>query len=81
MGIYDREYIRRDGHRFFGSLGDRGQVCKWLIIINVVVFVLQIITLDHEDGGPFGGGLVQSPLTRALILNVEKVQHGQVCAY
>jgi membrane associated rhomboid family serine protease len=64
MGIYDREYIRRDGPRFLGSLGGHGQVCKWLILINVVVFVLQII-----DGGP---------VTDWLMLDVSAVLRGQV---
>src|SRR5262249_16345150 len=27
----------------FGSFADRGAVCKWLIMINVVVFVLQLL--------------------------------------
>ena len=32
MGIYDREYYRRDGPSFLGSFSDRGKVCKWLEI-------------------------------------------------
>jgi membrane associated rhomboid family serine protease len=44
MGIYDREYYRREGPSFLGSLAPRGKVCKWLIIINVAVFVLQLIS-------------------------------------
>src|SRR5947209_2059358 len=69
MGIYDREYIRRDGPRFLGSLGGHGQVCKWLILINVVVFVLQIMTGDRRNPGP---------ITEGLLLDVDKVLGGQV---
>jgi membrane associated rhomboid family serine protease len=43
MGIYDREYYRREGPSFLGSLANTGQVCKWLILINVGVFLLQIV--------------------------------------
>ena len=69
MGIYDREYIRRDGPRFLGSLGGHGQVCKWLILINIVVFVLQLMTGDRRNLGP---------ITEGLWLDVDKVMAGQV---
>jgi hypothetical protein len=37
VGIYTRDYYRQ------GSFGDSiPQVCKWLIIVNVAVFLLQI---------------------------------------
>ena len=68
MGIYDREYYRRDGPSFLGTLAAHGMVCKWLIIINVVVFVLQYMTLDLRGGG----------ITSALILDADAVMHGQV---
>ena len=35
MGIYDREYYRRDGPSFLNSIAQRGQVCNWLIAINI----------------------------------------------
>jgi rhomboid family protein len=66
MGIYDREYYRREGPSFLGSFAGQGQVCKWLILINVVVFVLQLLSQ------------AQQPLTEALILDPEKVWHGEV---
>src|SRR5262249_13573599 len=70
MGIYDREYYRREGPSFLGSFAIRGQVCKWLILINVFVFVVQMMTRDRRgDTGPF---------TEALLLNVQEVMHGQV---
>ena len=38
MGIYDRDYYRRDGPSYLGSFLERGVICKWLIGINIVVF-------------------------------------------
>ena len=42
MGINDRDYIRRGGPSFLGSFVERGTICKWLIGVNVVVFMIQI---------------------------------------
>lgn len=50
MGIYDREYYRREGPRYLDALSFRGQACKWLIIVNIVVFVLQLLTRDRFTG-------------------------------
>jgi membrane associated rhomboid family serine protease len=44
MGIYDRDYYRREGASYLESLIPSGHVCKWLIAINVFVFFLQILT-------------------------------------
>ncbi len=44
MGIYDRDYYRDNKVSFLGSFADRGLMCKWLIGINVVAFVVQLIT-------------------------------------
>jgi membrane associated rhomboid family serine protease len=63
MGIYDREYYRRESPSFF----DRGQVCKWLIGINVACFIAQIATRQNND-----------LFTTAFMLDVGKVLHGQV---
>ena len=63
MGIYDRDYYRREGQSFLGSLTERGSVCKWLIIVNVGCFFLQMVTDKFTD---------------ALILNVPAVLHGEV---
>jgi membrane associated rhomboid family serine protease len=69
MGINDRDYVRREGPSFLGSLAERGTICKWLIGINVVVFILQLLTSNRD------GGL----LTNALILNVDQVVfHGEI---
>jgi membrane associated rhomboid family serine protease len=45
MGIYDRDYYRSEGYSFLGSWTERGKVCKWLIGINVVVFIAQLVTM------------------------------------
>ena len=37
MGIYDREYYRREGPSFLGSLANQGAVVKWLVGINIGV--------------------------------------------
>jgi membrane associated rhomboid family serine protease len=63
MGIYDREYYRREGPSFLGSFTERAHACKWLILINVVVFVLQLIIPQVTELG---------------ILNVQSVMSGEV---
>ena len=65
MGIYDREYYRREGPSFLGSIRT-GQACKWLILINIAVFVLQIAT--NKSG----------VITDALLLDSDAVLHGEV---
>src|SRR5579871_146545 len=42
MGIYDREYYRSGGPSFLGSFTEQGKACKWLIGINVVLFIAQL---------------------------------------
>ncbi len=70
MGIYDRDYVRRDGPSFLGSFTKRGQVCKWLVGINVVVFIIQVLTRpDDFELGWF---------TDAFALDVQRVLHGQI---
>jgi membrane associated rhomboid family serine protease len=70
MGIYDREYYRREGPSLFGSFADRGTVCKWLIGVNAAVFILQMFTK--------GQGSHLGLFTDALVLEADKVLHGQV---
>src|SRR5205085_11979135 len=73
MGIYDRDYYRREGPTLFGSFADRGTVCKWLIGVNAAVFVVQMLTAGASLGDrPWG------PVTDALMLYPDKVMHGQV---
>src|SRR5205807_5967914 len=70
MGIYDRDYVRKDGHSFLGSFVERGTICKWLIGINVVVFIVQLLTRQGPGNDPF---------TDSLLLDVNQVVfHGQV---
>jgi membrane associated rhomboid family serine protease len=79
MGIYDREYYRREGPSFLDSFQLRGQVCKWLIVLNILIFAIQLLT---RRGWPPNGGLLlfyePGPFTNALILNTDAVLQGQV---
>ncbi|MFO0843935.1 MAG: rhomboid family intramembrane serine protease [Gemmataceae bacterium] len=70
MGIYDRDYYRRDGPGFLGSL--EGRVTGWLIGLNVACFLLQLLTRSRV------GAFWYEPFTDALILSVPKVLDGQV---
>lgn len=66
MGIYDRDYYRKEGPSYLDSFALRGQICKWLLIVNITVYILQLITRNS--------GLV----TDTLILIPQKVLDGQV---
>lgn len=74
MGIYDREYYRRDGPSFLESFTSQGKVCLRLIVLNALIFGLQIFT--RQQVGPHQW--IDGPITDALILNVSDVLHGQV---
>lgn len=50
MGIYDREYYRRSGPSYLGTVMEAGAVTKWLVIINVAVYILQLITVRGGGG-------------------------------
>jgi membrane associated rhomboid family serine protease len=78
MGIYDREYYRREGPSFLGTFAIRGQVCKWLIIINALVFVVQMLTRERVQPPGFAPVWFPGPVTEWLLLNVQEVIHGQV---
>ncbi|HZT82713.1 MAG TPA: rhomboid family intramembrane serine protease [Gemmataceae bacterium] len=78
MGIYDREYYRREGPSFLSALADRGQMCKWLVAINVVLFVLQILAQQGAFGSYEMGTRKGDPVTDALDLNTASVLQGQV---
>jgi membrane associated rhomboid family serine protease len=70
MGIYDREYYRREGPSFLGSFTEQGKACKWLIVLNVILFVLQLTVpgvtdwLDLRTGR--GAGLGDAEIVRQL---------------
>jgi membrane associated rhomboid family serine protease len=51
MGIYDRDYYRREGPSYLEALIPSGRVCKWLIAINVAVWIVQMATSRpmHEE--------------------------------
>jgi membrane associated rhomboid family serine protease len=72
MGIYDRDYYRREGPSYLESFTVRGQMVKWLLIINITVFVVQLVT-RHRDGPVW-----RSPVDEALVLDSQKVLAGEV---
>src|SRR5690606_38841405 len=50
MGIENRDYLRHEGGSSFGgSTGGGLQTVKWIIIVNVAVFVLQVVTVGAGD--------------------------------
>jgi membrane associated rhomboid family serine protease len=81
MGIHDRDYYRREGPSFLGTLASRAPVCKWLIAINIVVFLVQLVTIPRD---PVTGVMQRDPLgqiemgafTRALDLEPDKIVEG-----
>jgi membrane associated rhomboid family serine protease len=75
MGIYERDYYRESNKSFLGSFTDRGLMCKWLIGINVAVFLLQILTRTPSPLNPL---VDVGPVTDWLVLSSDKVLHGQV---
>jgi membrane associated rhomboid family serine protease len=67
MGIYSRDYLRDDRRGWSPSAwGTPG--CKWIIAVNVVVFVLQLLSTSE--------GL--SAVTQLLALSPQRVLHGEV---
>src|SRR5262249_14156536 len=44
MGIYDREYYRKEGPRYLDALGFNGAAVKWLIIVNSGLFIVDLLT-------------------------------------
>lgn len=49
MGIYDREYYRREGPSFLHSITGIGRACKWLILINVIAYIAQFAVAGFDD--------------------------------
>ena len=83
MGIYDRDYYRKEGPSFLGTITRWGQVCKWLIIINIIAYVIQLLTRQQvhvEFARELGirPPMGPSPFTEWLLLNVPDVLTGQV---
>src|SRR5262249_31461254 len=84
MGLYDRDYYRREGPSFLGSITNTAQVCKWLIIVNVAIFIIQLVT-RQQGPAAWGDGdgfvVAISPFGRFTDLfmrDAEAVLHGQV---
>jgi len=75
MGIYDRDYYRNTNSSFLGSFTDRGLMCKWLIGINVVVFLLQMVTRIPPS---YELQRSSQPFTDLFLLDVGEVLNGQV---
>src|SRR5438132_13789853 len=82
IGIYDREYYRKETPSYLGSFTERGRICKYLIVVNVAFFVLQLVTLPPREerfaiieGRP---AVSNGPFTDALQLDADAVLHGQV---
>jgi len=75
MGVYDRDYYRSDRTGPWFGFSGSGQVVKWLIVINVVMFIAQSMTIT---AGPIPGLPAPGPITEWLELDVGKVLHGQI---
>lgn len=71
MGIYDREYVRREGPGFLGSWAEAGSVCKWLIGLTVLLFVGNVVLTDTTSRQ-------LGPVSFYLDLHAPSVLHGEV---
>ena len=80
MGIYSRDYLRDDRRSWSGSSGWGTPGCKWIIVANIVVFVLQVVTTPPTQFLVDGEMFIRrvSPVTQALELSPERVFHGEV---
>src|SRR4051794_40565994 len=80
MGFYDRDYMRQEGRSYVSSLVvPDGRICKWLIAINFIVFVFQLVTRNR--GVAFDPGFIAHQpwsLTDWLQLVPNQVLHGEV---
>ena len=80
MGIQDRDYYRNEGPSIFDSLVPSGLVCRWLISINIGIWVLQMIAQVNAQTGMIDGQISRGPgwVTEWFILDVDKILSGQV---
>jgi rhomboid family protein len=74
MGIYDRDYYRREGPSYLDSFTLRGQATKWIVIATGFIFVLQILTRIQIAPGFWGPGF----FTTTFSLDPERVLSGEV---
>src|SRR5436309_3148348 len=82
MGIYDRDYYR-EGPSYLDSLIPSGLVCKWLIGLNVAIFIAQMVTRQVVAIPIEGMGQVNSHagagwVTDSFILDPRAVLSGEV---
>lgn len=71
MGIYDRDYYQeKNSPSFRVGLGPFS-VCKWIVLINIFVFILQLLTRSGMTGNPGG-------ITDIFILDATRVFHGEI---
>jgi membrane associated rhomboid family serine protease len=83
MGIYSRDYIREDYGPRGGAWRD-ANVVKWLIIVNVAVFVLQLVWQvpvpynEVYDGVVYEGEAYEPAINDWLALNRSAVFRGQI---
>src|SRR5262245_30250428 len=82
MGIYDRDYYRREGPSYLGSFMERGKVCKWLILINVGCFFMQmfspVVQNVVEEQDQYEQRQQASPFTEFMQLDAQGVCNGQI---
>jgi membrane associated rhomboid family serine protease len=52
MGIQDRDYYRNEGPSVLDSLMPSGLVCRWLIGINVAVYLAQVLSANPDPNLP-----------------------------
>ncbi len=82
MGIYSRDYLRDDRRGLTGPASWGTPGCKWIIVVTVIVFVLQIVTTqrpvmvrDNDQLVLQRGG---SSVTEALELDPVRTVHGEI---
>jgi membrane associated rhomboid family serine protease len=73
MGIYDREYYRREGPSYLDAILPAGTVCKWLIALNIGIYLLQLLTEPTDPAARDYGAV-----TDLLVLDTQRVLSGQV---
>ncbi|RPI88817.1 MAG: rhomboid family intramembrane serine protease [Planctomycetaceae bacterium] len=70
MGLYDRDYYRKEP-RTSASWGGDGTVCRKIVLVTAAIFILQVLTLGRRA--------VFSPVADWLLFDVESCfQHGQL---
>jgi membrane associated rhomboid family serine protease len=74
MGIYDRDYARRDAPGAPGSYVEPGSAMRWLLGITVGVFIIQALTTQTNLPRSLHG----ESFTDFFILDTERVWHGEV---